>query len=182
MSIAAAQGEAFTIDDLDRFPDDGLRYELVDGTLIVTAAPSRLHQLMAVRILRLLDDACPPDLQPLPGPVEVARPPDTLFQPDVAVFLAGDIRAARFEASPPLLVVEVLSPSTRHLDRGLKRLAYREAGVGAFWIADPLEPSVTVLRWQGDAEHEQVVTGSDHLEVDFPARIDLCPEALISSR
>lgn len=180
MSIAAAQGGAFTIDDLDRFPDDGLRYELVDGTLIVTAAPSRLHQHLCTQILHLLHAACPPGVVALVGPSEVIGGNATLLQPDVLVVRASDIRASRHEVLPPLLVVEVASPSTRRIDQTVKRSGYRDAGVGAYWVADPHTPSVTALRWDGDEETEQTVRGGETLAVTWPCPVDLCPADLVA--
>lgn len=49
-------GRPFTVDDLERMPDDGMRYELLDGELYVSAAPSKRHQRLLKRLLRLIDD------------------------------------------------------------------------------------------------------------------------------
>ncbi|MGI9119591.1 MAG: Uma2 family endonuclease [Acidimicrobiales bacterium] len=68
----------------------------------------------------------------------------TVFQPDVLVTRRSDVGATRLEGAP-LLVVEVLSPSTRLTDRGTKRLAYEAAGVPSYWLVDPHQPSLTVL-------------------------------------
>lgn len=78
-------------------------------------------------------------------------------------------------------MIEVASPSTRMIDQGSKRLAYRSAGVGAYWMADPFVPSVTVLRWAGDTEHEAHVTGDDVLHLDWPAALELRPSDLIEA-
>jgi Uma2 family endonuclease len=180
MSLAAAHEGAFTVDDLDQFPEDGLRYELIEGTLIVTATPSDQHQVMVAKIFHALHEARTTGLMALPGPMGVQSGTRTLFQPDVLVVRTSAIGVSRAEAPPPLLVVEVASPSTRMIDRGTKRLAYRDAGVGAYWMADPFEPAVTVIRWDGDDEHEQVVVGEDTLTVDFPFPVELCPAALVT--
>lgn len=185
MSIAAAQRQAigsdgFTVADLDDFPEDGLRYELIEGMLLVSAVPILLHQRMCARIYDLLRSACPPELEGLQGPVGVVTGPATLFQPDVVVLRTADVSLARGEAPPPLLVIEVRSPSSRLIDQGTKRLAYREAGIGAYWMADPHEPSVTVIRWDGDTEDERVVVGDDTLRVDWPVPVEILPSALVS--
>lgn len=182
MSIAVAHPGPFSIDDLDHFPEDGHRYELIEGALLVTAAPSLLHQRMCARLYDVLNDACPPDLEPLQGPAEVITGADTLFQPDVLVVRTADVHAPRGHAPPPLLVIEVRSPSTRLVDQGTKRLAYREAGIGAYWMADPFEPSVTVIRWDGATEHEHHVAGDEALMVDWPVPITIRPSALVSDR
>ena len=89
------------------------------------------------------------------------------------------MRATKRAESPPLLVIEVLSPSTRLFDLGSKRLAYREGGVGAYWIAEPIEPSLTLIRWEGDTEHEQVVVGADVAETPWPFPASVIPQALV---
>lgn len=183
MSVAVAHDQfpdgSFSVDDLDHFPEIGLRYELIEGTLLVSAAPNLLHQLMAGRLCELLAAACPPDLVALPGPAEVRSGPKTMLQPDVLVVRATDIHLPREAVPPPLLVIEVASPSTRMIDQGSKRLAYRKAGIGAYWMADPYTPSVTVVRWNDRGEVERVVAGDDTLAVEWPAPLEIRPSALV---
>lgn len=185
MSVAVAHLEGFagpfTVDDLDDLPEIGFRFELIEGTLLVSAAPSLRHQLMATRLCELLAGALPPDLIALAGPAEVRKGDHTSMQPDVLVVRRSDISVARESVPPPLLVVEVASPSTRMIDQGSKRLAYRAAGVGAYWMADPFVPGVTVIRWEGDRETEIHVTGDDLLQVDWPAAVDLRPSDLVAT-
>lgn len=185
MSVAVAHLEGFagpfTVDDLDDFPEIGLRFELIEGTLLVSAAPSLLHQLMCARLYDALAAACPPELIAMPGPAEVRKGDHTSMQPDVLVVRRTDIDLAREDVPPPLLVIEVASPSTRMIDQGSKRLAYRAAGVGAYWLADPFTPSVTVIRWDGDDETEAHVAGDALLHVDWPAPLDLRPSELVAT-
>ena len=63
-----AAGRPFTVAELDRMPDDGRRYELLDGTLVVSPRPTTIHQFVAMRLLRALADACPEDLCVVPEP------------------------------------------------------------------------------------------------------------------
>lgn len=185
MSAAVAHLEGFagpfTVADLDDFPEIGFRYELIEGTLLVSAAPSLLHQLMCARLYDALAAVCPRDLIALQGPAEVREGDHTSMQPDVLIVRRTDIGLAREDVPPPLLVIEVASPSTRLIDQGSKRLAYRSAGVGAYWMADPFVPSITVIRWEGDGEIEVQVTGDDVLHVDWPAALDLRPSDLIAT-
>lgn len=185
MSVAVAHLEGFagpfTVADLDDFPEIGLRFELIEGTLLVSAAPSLRHQLMATRLCELLAGALPPDLIALAGPAEVRKGDHTSMQPDVLVVRRSDISVARESVPPPLLVVEVASPSTRMIDQGSKRLAYRAAGVGAYWLADPHVPSVTVIRWEGEEEHEVHVAGDESIHVDWPAGLHLRPSDLVAT-
>jgi hypothetical protein len=74
-------GPPFYRYDLDAMPDDGRRYEIVDGTLIVSAVLGRLHQRAALRIATLLDAACPSDLEVVIAPFSVAMTLDTVMEP-----------------------------------------------------------------------------------------------------
>ena len=181
VSLAVArEGRSFTIDDLDAFPEnDGLRYQLLEGTLVVNPAPVPLHQRMATRILLALAAACPPGLEVLAGPAGVVLGPATEVQPDVLVVRRDAVRGAKKVTVPPVLVVEVLSPSTRLFDLGSKRLAYREGGVGAYWLADPAEPRLTTIEWSGDDEVERTAAGAETIELDLPFPVALRPQALV---
>ncbi len=82
--VMAATIPYYTVADLERFPDDGNRYELLDGVLLVTPAPSPAHQLVASRIMAALHVAFPRDVFVF-GPGAVTFPPRTQLQPDVLV-------------------------------------------------------------------------------------------------
>ena len=100
-------------------PDDGRRYELVDGTLIVTPAPSRRHQQALLRLTLLLAEGCAEHLELVFAPFDVTLAEDTVLQPDLLI-APKDHFTERDLPSAPLLVVEILSPSTRHIDLSLK--------------------------------------------------------------
>jgi Uma2 family endonuclease len=136
-----------TIDMLDDFPDDGTRYELLEGMLLVTPAPSFAHQVVATRLASMLAE----ELEPRATAVVVAvgaiqRGKHTQLQPDVLVCPPGvrptlqwrDIRGW-------WLAAEVVSPSSRLYDREVKRGAYLELGVEEYWVVDPADCSVE--RW-----------------------------------
>ena len=130
----------WTVDDLQDLPDDGQRYEVIDGQLFVTPAPSSMHQRALGVLFRLVADYL--DREPV-GYVYFA-PADVTFsskrgvQPDLLVTPGVDGRAPRSyaELKQLLLAVEVLSPSTARLDRVVKRALYRDEGVPDFWIVD----------------------------------------------
>ena len=88
--------------DLESVPDDGHRYELVDGALIVTPAPSVRHQRVAFRLARLLDDHCPEDAMVLMAPFAVLLAEDTELQPDVLVARRSDLTERNLPAAPLL--------------------------------------------------------------------------------
>lgn len=124
--------------DLEDVPDDGYRYELVDGELIVSPAPRYRHQKVVGRLYRLLDDHCPPDLDVLFAPFAVALSEDTEIQPDLLVARRSDLLDAETHLpSAPLLAVEVLSPGSRSRDLVLKRERLERAGCPSYWVVDP---------------------------------------------
>ncbi|MGB6164361.1 MAG: Uma2 family endonuclease [Pseudonocardiaceae bacterium] len=130
----------FTVEDLERMPDDGRRYELLDGILLVSPAPGVWHQEVAGTLYRLLYQVCPPELHVVIAPFEWRRGRGTALQPDVLVARRDDlftVEGGKFLGQPPVLAVEVLSPSTRRIDRLLKLSAYEEAGIASYWLVDP---------------------------------------------
>src|SRR4051812_21874526 len=133
--------EDWTVDDLLDLPDDGNRYEVVDGELLVTPAPTLPHQRAVQSLWLQLDNYL--KMQPIGEAfgvaVDVIFTPRRGLQPDVLVmpFAAGGKRAQRFlDVGRLLLAIEVLSPSTALADRVKKRRVYREEGVPEYWIVD----------------------------------------------
>jgi Uma2 family endonuclease len=130
----------WTVDDLQDLPDDGQRYEVIDGELFVTPAPSLIHQRALGVLHRLIADYLDNERV---GYVYFA-PADVIFsskrgvQPDLLVMPGADGRSPRSfgEVKRLLLAIETLSPSTARLDHVVKRALYRDEGVPEFWIVD----------------------------------------------
>lgn len=165
---------------LETTPDDGLRYELIDGVLLVTPAPGYAHQLAVVRLLRRLDDAAPADCRVLVAPFDVVLDESSVVIPDVIVARRSDFTAKNLPAAP-LLAVEVLSPSTRRIDQGRKLDKYRRAGIGSYWLVDPLVPSL--VAWElRDGEYVRVaaVSGSEAYVAAAPFPVTVVPADLVS--
>jgi Uma2 family endonuclease len=180
VTSALPQSRPLTHDDLAVMPDDGHRYELVDGTLIVTPAPRPIHQRAVTRLWRLLDDAAADDLEVFVAPFEVALGPSTVMQPDVLVARRADLTERNLPA-PPVLVVEVLSPSTRYIDLGTKRLAFEAAGVPSYWLVDPDEPSLTAFELDGGSYREVArVVGDESWEAALPFAVRVVPARLVN--
>ncbi|HMQ27680.1 MAG TPA: Uma2 family endonuclease [Acidimicrobiales bacterium] len=178
MAVAWRTTPPLTVDDLDHFPSDGCRYELIEGDLHVSAAPRNLHQRALQNLLVLLARTCPPELEILPGPAVVLGPA-TQLEPDFCVVPVPAGHTPRKVEAPPLLVCEILSPSTRRYDLGMKRPVYRDAGVGAMWIVDPEIPSVTEWRWDGEDEVERHAEGEEPLDVAWPFPVRVVPARLV---
>jgi Uma2 family endonuclease len=147
----------FTLEDLASFPDDGNRYELVDGILLVTPAPMPPHQLVLSRIagwlIRALGD--PPRAQILfPGVVEIA--PNLHLEPDILVVpLSEPMNGAWTDVRVFRLAVEVSGRGSRIYDREYKRPAYLRAGVEEVWRADLKERCILVSRPGTPAEERR---------------------------
>src|ERR1700689_1369928 len=131
----SGQDRVLTVEDMENMPDDEFRYELDDGVLIVSPTPSNLHQLAVFRLAQVLDAACPPRYEVVPGVgVNLTRHQHRV--PDVAVVQA-DSMATVFQVRPPALAVEVASPRTRLYDHNRKKDVYEKFGIVSYWIVDP---------------------------------------------
>lgn len=149
------QGE-WTVEDVLRLPEDGNRYEVIDGVLCVTPAPRLLHQAALERLARRLFDYVEQHLVgvQLRAPADIVVGPKKLVQPDlfVAPLNQGRLPARWDEIRHLLLAVEVLSPGTAARDRGVKRRLYQEHA-DEYWIVD-LDARL-IERWRpGDARPE----------------------------
>lgn len=154
----------WTVDDLQDLPDDGNRYEIIDGELFVTPAPSWPHQRAILELTEALRDYLrrEPIGEVLIAPADVTFSPARSVQPDVFVVpLIEGRRARRFEdVGRLLLAVEVLSPSTARADRVAKRTLFREEHVDEYWLVD-LDARAVERSTPADARIDVIV---DHLE------------------
>lgn len=171
-------GRPLTRADLETMPDDGHRYELIDGALIVTPSPSWRHQGAVVGLVLALRSGLPPDLALFVAPLDVVLADDSVVEPDVLVCRRRDLGNRVLEAAP-VLAVEVLSRSTRHIDLTLKRSRYEAAGCPSYWVVDPEVPNLTAWELRegvyvvaGTAEGEEVL----HLDLPYP--VNLVPARL----
>jgi Uma2 family endonuclease len=125
--------------DYAAIPDDGNRYEVLEGGLLVTPAPSPRHQLISFRLHRQLvshfGDASPGVV--FAAPIDVILSDHDILQPDLVVADRPEQVSTRGIEGAPLLVVEILSPATRQRDRTPKARRYAALGVPHFWLVDP---------------------------------------------
>jgi Uma2 family endonuclease len=132
----------------ERLPDDGNRYEVIDGVLYMTTAPSSFHQWIVQQLfLELHTQITRPHLGVVfIAPIGVLMPGCDPVQPDLVVVRAEDIGmlADRRIRGVPTLLVEVLSPANAETDTELKRKSYARAGVPEYWIVRPAERDVLV--------------------------------------
>jgi Uma2 family endonuclease len=174
------QGRALTVEDMENMPDDEFRYELDDGVLIVSPAPSVRHQVAVFRLAQVLDAACPPEFVVIPGVgINIDRSQHRV--PDVAVVRADSIQMV-FQESPPALAVEVASPRTRLYDRNRKKEVYERFGVVSYWIVDPEPGKPELIAFElRDGRYGQVarVTGDEAFDAALPFPVAVTPSALV---
>jgi Uma2 family endonuclease len=157
-----------TFADLQQFPDDGHRYELYDGEVIVVPAPILLHQRVALRVYDVLNE-----YERANGglvvvsPIDVVFRDDTVLQPDVLFIAASRRHLVDLREPiriPPDLVAEVLSPSTSMRDCGRKMQIYAREGVAEYWLIDPLAEILEIHALRSGA-YESVAEGRPGLTV-----------------
>ncbi len=150
----------YTAEEIRRFPDDRLRYEVIRGELFVTPAPGTRHQRAVLELARALASYVEQHGigEAIVAPYEVELADDTAVQPDVLVIL-GD-RAAQLTPErlkgPPSLAVEVISYSSKRTDRLQKRALYMEVGVEEYWVVDCDQRHVE--RWRPGANAPDILT------------------------
>ena len=167
-----------TYEEVRHSPHNGCRYELVEGVLLVTPGPNAQHQSVVVNLVFALKAASGDEHFVVPAPFDFYLRENTYFEPDIVVALDADVGDDRLERTP-LLLVEVASRSTRLIDRGTKRLAYEEAGVPEYWLVDPDEPSLTVLRLvDGRYEEAAKVVGDEPYVATYPFPVTIVPSKL----
>lgn len=175
------QGE-WTYEAYAVIPDDGNRYEIIDGVLYMAPAPNPNHQsVVAGFTAQLMINVQYAGLgRVYPSPVDVLLPPRTNpLQPDIVVVLNTNlgILTRKNITGAPDLVIEILSPGTAGYDRREKQNAYARAGVKEYWIADPYAQTIEVLILEGDSYRSAgVFAGASTLPSavlpDFPVRVE----------
>ncbi len=145
-----------TYEDLCRAREDGNRYELIEGELVLVASPSPLHQRVSRRLAFAFDRVLSVDAsgEVFYAPLDVRFPDGSVVQPDIVVVLSdrASIVGESLIEGVPSLIVEIGSPSSKGRDRGSKRSLYARFGVPEYWYVD-LELSQLVI-------HRHPVEGS----------------------
>jgi Uma2 family endonuclease len=171
----------FNVDDLDRMPDDGRRYELVDGILLVSPAHGVAHQIVVMALAAQLHESRPSGVRVLPGP-GVRMSTDTELIPDIVVVRFEHIGGIRI-TNAPLLAVEVRSPSTALVDLNIKKAVYERFGVGSYWVVVPEVDRPELIAFDlRDGHYEQVahVTGDQAFTATRPFPVEIVPAQLVA--
>jgi hypothetical protein len=179
VSVAAEHLGPFTIDDLYRLPDDGLRYELIEGSIVVSPPPLPIHQWVQSLLAETLNRQLPRPLRAVEG-VGV-RCGHQLLIPDLLVApRAAFVSAARDVAPADVLaVVEIMSPGSRRDDRIRKPAIYAEAGIRAYLrVETPGDGAIALSAHDldgGTYRETARVTGSQPVALTLPNGIQVRP-------
>ncbi|MHC4921450.1 MAG: Uma2 family endonuclease [Planctomycetota bacterium] len=145
MPIRTESGLKLTYEDYAKIPADGRRHEIIDGRHVVNPAPRPRHQVILGNLFLALQELKSSGrAELLMSPIDLHLTEIDVVQPDLIAIarksakLIGELKIE----GPPELVVEILSPSTRRLDRGAKRALYESAGVAEYWTVDPEEKTL----------------------------------------
>ncbi|GAA3108693.1 Uma2 family endonuclease [Kribbella aluminosa] len=153
---------------------DGRRYEIVDGRLLVTGPQPPAHHAAVIALMVQLKHACPPHLLVTDGSLPFRPTPTTTLRPDLLV-----CHRNAPVTDPPVLAVEVISPTTRTTDVVLKRLLYETHQIPSYWLLDPTSQELTVLELTPTGYTCQAVIQSEEThETTRPFPITLIPALL----
>jgi Uma2 family endonuclease len=149
------------------FPNDGKRHEIIAGRHYMNAAPSSYHQSLSARIFFQLFGAIEDKGRGrvFSAPIDVQFTDHDVVEPDLIVVLAENdiITESRIQGSPDL-VVEILSPSTKKSDEGLKKQLYEQHSVAEYWIVDPDKKSIRQFLLNERGTYNSGVDCSEHIE------------------
>lgn len=171
-----AQGlkQKLDYDDLAHTPDDGRRYELLEGALLVSPSPRPLHQRVSKRLQRQLE-AYFEDKglgEVFNAPVDVILTMHDVVVPDLVVVTTSPQVTERAIEGPPAIIVEILSPSTQSRDRQLKAGRYAALGVVHYWIVDPAGQKLECYRLE-EGRYVTVLTAESPARIIHPDWPDL---------
>jgi len=174
-------GKPFTVAELDRMPDDGHRYELLDGVLVVSPRPTPAHQVVAFTLASILDRAPPPEWQVVPEPAVMVSH-DTEFAADIVVVARDQLSGTKI-TRPPNLAVKVRSPSTALIDLNLKKAAYERFGVPSYWVVIPDQSRPELIAFElcdGRYEEAARVSGDKVFATHRPFGVEVAPARLVA--
>ena len=170
--LIPASGRSWTFADLEDVADDGFRYEIIEGSLLVTPPPGIGHQRIVAELVVALSLAAPAELLVLPGAgVAKVQGQTNYFEPDVVVVDRDAAPEGENKLDPRFvrLVIEIVSPSSRTIDEVLKRDAYAEMGLSNYWIVQPRKRITAYELREGRYVETAAMTSADaRCEVDRP--------------
>ena len=177
-----------TVEDLERIwermPENGYRYELDEGVLIVFGAPALVHQIASTRLTTVLSNSCPPEFLVIHTPGVVITPIQFRI-PDLTVVRTDTVEPGmRHYPYPPELAVEIASPSTSRYDQTRKKQVYAEFGIPDYWIITPDADKPDITAYQLNGKHYERVAyarGEEKFTATRPFPVSFTPASLVST-
>ena len=147
--------DSYTAEDYWNLPE-GERAELIDGKFYDMAPPSRIHQKLVMGISNTVQNYIHQNrgnckVYPAPFAVNLDADDKDWVEPDISVICDPNKLTDRGCSGAPDLIFEIVSPSSRKLDYGIKNSIYSQSGVREYWIVDPAKERVTVYHYEDDA-------------------------------
>ena len=144
----------FTYEDYLQLPDDGKRYEIIEGELVMSPAPKLSHQALLRNLVKYLLSFIEENKSGTLffAPCDVVFSDLSIVQPDI-LFISNENRSIMKESNiqgTPDLIIEVTSPSTEDRDLGYKKRLYAKYGVREYWIVDPNREKIEVWNWESN--------------------------------
>jgi Uma2 family endonuclease len=181
-ALKIADRRDWTVDDLATLPKD-LRYELIDGRLVLPSATG-IHQDICFTVVTALQIRCPRTLLAafdLSLRVDRRNEP----RPDVVVYARKEANVSPAPIESVVLAVEVISPDSNIRDLHTKPRLYAKAGIGSYWVIDPFHDAGVTLaefRLGGDGQYELLSETNKVFTVDLPFRVELDLPAMTAVR
>lgn len=183
MGVVSSMTEVgvYTLEDLYEYREqrDDMTVQLIEGELVVSPSPGVAHQVVSMELALTLTAAVPPHLRVLAAPLDLLASERSMLQPDLMV-VPRELRSGKYVPAPPVLAVEILSPSSRGTDLVRKPEVLATFGVEYYWVVDPLNPALRVFRLVDGTpepayESGLVVTGEELFETDLPFPVRFRP-------
>jgi Uma2 family endonuclease len=164
----------WTVENVERFPEDNRRREVLEGSLILRPSPTTVHQVLVAHLFNALYESCPDHFAVSPG-VQVRFSPNTAMVPDVLATRNGAAASSpnHFAAADVLLMVEIAESGSASLDRVLKPALYAAAGIPQFWRVE-VNGGLAVHTFRlTDEVYQPSGTFTDWIKIDQPWRIEI---------
>lgn len=171
-----------TVEDIYKLPDDQ-RAELIDGIIYDMAPPSRIHQKLVSELTQSIGTyikshggSC--DVYPAPFAVFLNKDDKTYVEPDISVICDKHKLSDRGCEGSPDWIIEIVSPSSQHMDYLTKLFKYRTSGVREYWIVNPIKSTVQVYFF-GEKEDSAQYGFDDTIAVGIYENLNICISKLL---
>ena len=172
---------SFTVEDLLEYRErvDDMTVQLIEGEIVVSPSPAWIHQVVHSNLILLIGREAPSGARVISAPMDLRAGERSILQPDLMV-LERSLSFDNEVTSPPILAVEILSPSSQRTDLVRKPDVLARFGCEHYWVIDPLRPAIRVF-WLIDSTYVSDVTveGTDLFETDQPFHLKFRPADLV---